>query len=103
MASLGGSKTKGKVSNLDYRRIVYESEIATTEHGIRTVRRIVANAALTRIQFVVNNGHLQERRISADSQTEEDGLSGRQKENEQEHSAKKRRKMFLKNLSRMLE
>jgi len=83
-------ETKGKVSNLDYRRIVYEPEIATTKHGIRTIRRIVANAALTRIQLVVNNGHLQERRISTDSQTEEDGLSGRQKKNEQEHPVKRR-------------
>lgn len=82
------NKKKRESSYLDYRRIVYESKIATTEHGIRAIGRVVANAALTRIQLIVDNSHFEEGRITTNSQTKENRLGGGQKEDEQKHSAK---------------
>lgn len=70
---------------LDYGCIVQEAKVTTTKHGVGAVGRVVAHAALARVQLIVDDGHLEKGRITTDGQTEQDGLCGRKHENEQKH------------------
>jgi len=74
-------------SYLYNRLVVYKAQVAAAEHGVCARGRIVANAALARVQLIVDNSHLQKGRVATDGQAEENGLCSRQKENEQEHTA----------------
>lgn len=70
-------ETKTENSNLNYCVVIYKPKITATVHEIRAVRRVVTDAALTRIQLIVNNGHLEKSRILSDSQTKDRCLEGR--------------------------
>ena len=77
----------GDFPYLNDRLIVYETQVAAAEHGVRARGRIVANAALGRVQLVVDDRHFQKGRITSNGQAEKNGLCGRQKENKQKHTA----------------
>ena len=80
---------------LDNGGVIDESQIATTEHGVRTAGCVVANATLARVQFIVDDGHFQKCRVTTNGQTKEDRLSGRQQENKQKHSEKTKEDISL--------
>lgn len=90
------NKQEFKLFDLDDRRVVDKTEITTAEHGISAGRRVVANATLTRIQFVVNDGQLEERRISSQRKTRENNLNRWNQEDEEQHSIKESKIFELK-------
>lgn len=62
--------------------LVDVSKIATTQHRIRTVCRIIADLALSRIHFVINDGHFEILRFVSKSHIKNGGLEGGQQVDE---------------------
>ena len=68
--------TNTKIINLNY--VVFNvAKVATAKHRIRAIRRIIADATLTRIQFVVDDANFKARWLVSESNIEDSGLEGR--------------------------
>ena len=75
--------------DLHYGRIVYGAQVSTTVHVVFAFGRVVANFSGVDVKFFINNGYFQKGRVASNGQAEENGLNGRQQENEHEHAVNK--------------